>query len=263
MTDHDLQSDLCVSLCASVRLHERPDGLIAIESPFTFPDGDSYSMFLERVPDGRLRVTDCGRTLMQLSYVVDPELVYEGTRFTMLRAALAATGVADDDGAFSIETNPAGLGDALLRLAQCITQIRDLAYLSRPRVESTFYEDLAAALHEVAPGVAFDRDYVVPTIQGGAHYKIDFRARGVGRDLFLFGVPNHGKAMDATITLGHLLRAGADFESIIVFADMTQIPGRDLARLSDVGGDMVSSLAARAELGRKVARRVPPPPPSA
>ncbi len=48
---------------------------------------------------------------------------------------------------------------------------------------------------------------------------------------------------------------GLQFDSILVFRDQTEIPRIDLARLSDVGGDMISSLAAREDLNRKVLQR--------
>ena len=40
--------------------------------------------------------------------------------------------------------------------------------------------------------------------------------------------------------LGHFHRNKLEFESVIVFADQTEIPSTDLARLSDVGGDLIS-----------------------
>lgn len=47
-----------------------------------------------------------------------------------------------------------------------------------------------------------------------------------------------------------------DFDSILAFSDQTEIPRLDLARLSDVGGDMVSSLESSADLRRKLERRM-------
>ena len=44
--------------------------------------------------------------------------------------------------------------------------------------------------------------------------------------------------------------------SILAFSDQAKIPPMDLARLSDVGGDMVSSLASSDDLRRKLNRRI-------
>ena len=64
------------------------------------------------------------------------------------------------------------------------------------------------------------------------------------------------KARLTTIILSHFHRNHLDFDSILVFSDQAEIPRVDLARLSDVGGDMLSSLASREDFRRKVERRV-------
>ena len=42
----------------------------------------------------------------------------------------------------------------------------------------------------------------------------------------------------------------------LVFENRIEISRVDLARLSDVGGEMISSLASHEDLGRKLLRRV-------
>ena len=74
--------------------------------------------------------------------------------------------------------------------------------------------------------------------------------------MFLYGVPNRDKARLTTIMLSHFHRHHLDFDSILVFNDLAEIPRMDLARLSDVGGDLVSSLASTEDLRRKLERRV-------
>ena len=58
------------------------------------------------------------------------------------------------------------------------------------------------------------------------------------------------------IVLGRFRRHGLACESILVFENRTGIPRMDLARLSDVGGDTISSLESREALDRKILRRV-------
>ena len=101
-----------------------------------------------------------------------------------------------------------------------------------------------------------DRDYL-PEVPNADAYPVDYRIEGKsGVPLFLYGVPNRDKARLTTIMLGHFHRHELDFESIIVFENQSEIPRGDLARLSDVGGDMVSSLESTGDLGRKLLRRV-------
>jgi hypothetical protein len=56
--------------------------------------------------------------------------------------------------------------------------------------------------------------------------------------------------------LERLLRYKAQFDSILVFADQQDIGRKDLARLTNVGGEMVASLDARDDLERKILRKV-------
>ncbi len=90
----------------------------------------------------------------------------------------------------------------------------------------------------------------------GEDYPIDYRIEGKDMPLFLFGVPGRDKARLTTIVLERLLRENAQFESLIVFANQAEMPRADLARLTNVGGEMVSSLDAQQDLDRKLLRRV-------
>ena len=56
--------------------------------------------------------------------------------------------------------------------------------------------------------------------------------------------------------LGYFHRHSLSFESIIVFENQAEIPRVDLARLSDVGGDMISSLESTEDLNRKLLMRI-------
>ncbi|MDY0026587.1 MAG: hypothetical protein RBS33_11425, partial [Lentimicrobium sp.] len=70
------------------------------------------------------------------------------------------------------------------------------------------------------------------------------------------GIPNRDKARLTTIILERLLRAMADFDSLLIFSDQGSIPKQDLARLSNAGGEMIASLDAEADFSRKLLRKV-------
>ena len=76
-----------------------------------------------------------------------------------------------------------------------------------------------------------------------------------GIPLFLYGAPNRDKARLTTIMLPYFHRCHLEFESLLVFEDQSEIPRLDLARLLDVGGEMVSSLESSAVLKRKLLQR--------
>ena len=139
---------------------------------------------------------------------------------------------------------------------QTMTRIYDLTLLSRSNVGSTFYVDLADCLSALVDEARMQRDYQ-PEVPNADAYPVDYRIEGKsGIPLFLYGVPNRDKARSTTIMLGYFHRHDLAFESIIVFEDQAEIPRVDLARLSDVGGDVISSLESTEDLNRKLLMRV-------
>lgn len=55
--------------------------------------------------------------------------------------------------------------------------------------------------------------------------------------------------------LSHFNQHNVRYESLLVFEDQADIPRLDLARLSDVGGEMISSLESASDLERKLFAR--------
>lgn len=249
-----LQENLCHLMCADVRLIQRK-GRLVVTTPFQFPDGDAYVVYLEERPGGLLRLTDAGHTMMHLSYENDIEKFRQGTRAKLLDQALANGGMTEDEGEIYLDISPTELGSAIFRFSQTLTSINDLTFLNRARAESTFYEDLAELLSQVVDPDKVQKDYIYPEMQNAADYPVDYRIDGKIDPLFVFGIPNRDKARLATIVLERLLRAEAIFDSVLIFADQSSIPRPDLARLSNAGGEMIASLDARDDLRRKVARR--------
>jgi hypothetical protein len=46
MNTSDLESTLCHALCGSVTVQQRSDALWRVDTPWTFPDGDGYSIYI-------------------------------------------------------------------------------------------------------------------------------------------------------------------------------------------------------------------------
>ena len=251
-----LRNLLCERLCEDVGVDARPDGELMLRTHFTFPDGDGYPFHLSEAPSGGLRLSDHGHTLMHISYEHDIDSFLTGTRGMLLERIVGESGINQDGGVFSFDTSPERLPEAIFGFGQALTRIYDLTLLSRSNVGSTFYDDLADCLTGFVDEAKMQRDYQ-PDVPNAEAYLVDFQIEGKdGVPLFVYGVPNRDKARLTTIMLGHFHRHQLEFESVIVFEDQTEIPRVDLARLSDVAGDMVSSLEATEDLNRKLLRRV-------
>ena len=174
----------------------------------------------------------------------------------LLERIAGESGIDQDAGVFSVDTAPDRLAETIFSFGQALTRIYDLTLLSRSNVGSTFYDDLADCLTGFADEAKLQRDYQ-PDVPNAEAYSVDFHFEGKdGVPLFVYGVPNRDKARLTTIMLGHFHRHHLEFESVIVFQDQTEIPRVDLARLSDVAGDMISSLESTEDLSRKLLRRV-------
>ena len=251
-----LQELLCERLCQQVRVERRPDEVVMLRAGFTFPDGDGYPIYLSESPGGGIRLSDRGHTLMRISYEHDIDSYMDGTRGMLMERIMAETGIHWDGGAFCLDTASERLSESVFTFGQALTRVYDLTLLSRSNVGTTFYDDLADLLGNVVDHSKIQRDYL-PRVPNADAYPVDYRIEGKdGVPLFLYGIANRDKARLATIMLSHFHRQELDFESILVFADQSEIPRLDLARLSDVGGDMISSLAALDDFTRKLTRRV-------
>jgi hypothetical protein len=115
-----------------------------------------------------------------------------------------------------------------------------------------FHEDLKGRLYGLVVPDKIQPDYILAGEPDAESYPIDFRIEGKRAPLFLFGIAGRDKARLVTIVLEHWLRAKVDFDSLLIFQDQQEIPRRDLARLSNVGGEMVASLDASEDFQRKI-----------
>lgn len=251
-----LQETLCSLMCTEVKIRPKNGKLLAIETPFYFADGDPYQIYIKEMPGGIIRLTDMGHTMMHLSYDNDIDKFREGTRGNLLNQIKSETFIEEDNGEFFIETPIENLGFNIFRLSQALTKINDLTFLNRARAESTFYEDLQEQLKKVVGEDKITKDYYYPDMDNSQDYPIDYKIEGKHAPLFLFGIPNKDKARLTTIILERLLRARADFESILIFSDQSAMPRPDLARLSNAGGEMIASLDAESDFSRKLLRKV-------
>lgn len=252
----DLQDALCRQFCADIKVTKKNDYLFRVETPFYFPDGDPYQIYLSEIETGGFRVSDMGHTLMQMSYENDIDLFRKGTRGNLLEQIQTELGLKEDDGSFYIESTVDDIPASVFKLGQGITKIYDLTFLNRVRVENTFYEDLEERIYNIVNPEKIIKNYVYVEIESADDYPIDYMIQGDEVPLFLFGVGNKDKARLTTIILERLNRFGAKFESLIIFQDFDNIPKNDGRRLMNIAGEMISSLDAKDDLRRKILKRV-------
>ena len=252
-----LQQLLCEQLCHAIRVVRRPDGRLMLRTGFEFPDGDRFPIQVSETATNGIRLSDMGHTLMHISYGHDIDSFLLGTRRQLLEAIVSESCVSLDGGVFFVDCSLETLPDAIFRIGQTLTRVYDLTFLSQSRAESTFYDDLMNVLKSVIREDMIQIDYVPDKIPNPEVYWVDFKVEGKHDvPVFVYGVPNRDKARLSTAMLSYFHRHKVKFESILVFQDQTEIPRLDLARLSDVGGDMISSLDSVNDLRRKLLERM-------
>lgn len=249
-----IRSKLCDAFCRDVGVWTS-GGRIAISLPMTARDGDHITAYAEQ-KDGGWRVSDMGATLMRLSYEHDLSKLLSGPRQKLYAATLAEGGLAEDDGDIYVEVS----GDALIRglfaLGQGLTKIEGLGLWTRTRVESTFYDDLYAALSACVPAESLAENYIVPSIPSAADYPVDYRIMTPGRPLFVFGVSGRDKARLTTIVLQHLIRHAEPFDSMVVCQDVEDLPKADRSRLINAANDVVAHIGDTDAIAQKIRHRL-------
>lgn len=252
-----LEELLCKRLCEEIQITKRPDGALLLRTHFEFPDGDQFPIHVSALGSGGLRLSDLGHTLMHISYDHDIDSFLDGTRGQLLERTMSETGLEWDSGAFYIDTPFDRIPEAIFLFGQALTRIYDLTFLARSHVRSTFYDDLHDLLVSLIDEDKIQRDYLPQQVPNPEAYCVDYRIETRSEaPLFLYGIPNRDKARLTTIMLSHFHRHELRFASILVFEDQAEIPRLDLARLSDVGGEMISSLESSSDLTRKLHQRI-------
>lgn len=250
----ELHRVLCEQWCADADIAEDEGGL-RISLPLEESDGDAITVWLRRELGGWI-LRDQGTTLMRLSYAMDVALLNDGQRAKVVDRILREQGVVFEDGELSMPAEEGQLGSKLLQFGQAITRLGDLRLWSWARVSSTFYEDLANELIRIAGPENVKRDYIVPGVPDAESYTIDFAIKTPGLPFYVMGVPHTEKAQLATIVLQYLQKSGHAFESLIVPADIDQIPKGVRNRLLNAANDVVSGLEAVEAIERKVRHRI-------
>ncbi len=173
-----LEKRLCEHLCAEVHLHRRQNGLMMLETPFTFPDGDHYPIYLSETRTGGLLISDGGHTLLHLSYENEVDKFLKDTRGLLLEQIISEHGLEYKEGQFFMETSVDEAAQTLFRFGQALTRVYDLTFLNRSRVASTFYDDLQEQLNRIVGEDKIQQDYIVSGLDNAGNYPVDFFIEG-------------------------------------------------------------------------------------
>lgn len=253
-TVETLRDNLCAAFCRDVGVAARGEDF-AVSLPMVGRDGDHLTAYARPVTAG-WRVSDMGSTLMRLSYENDLGKLLTGARERLFNAVLQESGITEDDGELFLEVPGDALTRGLFALGQGVTRVEDLGLWTRSRVESSFYDDLRQIIQlQVGPNGVIE-GYNVPGLPSAENYPIDYFVKTSGKPLYVFGVLNRDKARLTTIILQYLVQQAQNFDSMVVYADVDDIPKPDAKRLMNAANDSVASINDRDVIRAKIAHRV-------
>jgi hypothetical protein len=194
--------------------------------------------------------------MMRLSYEHDLDTLLDGQRKKVLEQVVRDGGAEFENGEVWLHSGETNLAEGLMRLEQTLSRIEDIGLWTRLRIANTFYDDLFTTLQGIAGADKVQRNWLIPSLANTGDYPIDAMITTARAPLFVFGVPNSDKARLVTIILQHFNAARINYESLIVYQDMENIPARDQRRLTNAANDMIDSLAANDDLSRKIKHRL-------
>lgn len=197
-----------------------------------------------------------GATLMRLSYENDLAKLLSGARERLFNTVLAEAGISEDDGELYLDVPADALTRGLFALGQGVTRVEDLGLWTRSRTESSFYDDLREIIRQQVGPDRVVEAYVVPDVPSGEDYPVDYFIATSGRPLYVFGILNRDKARLTTIILQHLTQNQHKFDSMVVYADVDDIPKPDAKRLMNSANDSVANISDRDVIRGKIANRL-------
>ncbi len=251
---HDIETHFRSIVAESVTLRPEGEHRYLIANPFTFDDGDHLAVVL-KLENGEWVLSDEGHTFMHLSYSIDENSYKDGTRGKIIDNVVSSHGIRNRDGELIISLNGHSdsmlgetAGNALYDLIQAILKISDVTYLSRERVQTTFFEDFRRLITDTVPRERVAFNWFNPDLDPKGHYKVDAYINGsASPPLAVYALSSDLQVRDVTIFLLRFEQLGIRLRSLGVFEDQEEVARDVLARFTDVCERQYSNLTENRE----------------
>ncbi len=214
----------------NIDIRLRRPGVVQVYVPMNHEDGDGIEVFVdERYNiDGKIRVTDLGKTLMRLSYTFD---VDSDSKRSILNRIVESNGANIEDGEIFIDVDYGDLYASAMQLAQISAKVSSMRFHKREIQQSDFFDvlkyfilDNLSDYNPVSGHIPiFDREEL----------EIDYKLSLNNHDLFLFGVNNSNKARLTAITILECQKQGVLFRSCVVHEDWDRLAKKDRSVLTN------------------------------
>jgi len=211
-----------------IDFREKRPGVLQLILPLYHEDGDMIDIFIEsRNGNNIIRVSDCGMTLMRLSYSFDLDTPNKERIYSRI---LSENQVHEENGNLYIDTRPEALYPAILQFAQTVAKVSNMRLYRREVVQSLFYEILQETIEEKLKQYN-PRPSVFP-LADRDDLEVDYQFDIKPYPIYLFGVRDSAKARLATICCLEFQRAKLKFKGFVVHEDFDGLSKKDRNRIT-------------------------------
>jgi hypothetical protein len=130
-----------------INIYPRREGLHQLILPIYYDDGDMIDIYLTSCPDHKekIRILDCGMTLMKLSYTDETE---SSVNEKKLHELLYQHSISNNEGNLYMDTSKEFIYQNIMQFIGCQQRIYDLRLSGNEFIQSSFYEQFGVSAFE-------------------------------------------------------------------------------------------------------------------
>jgi len=235
-----------------IDVREKRPGVTKLIVPMFHEDGDMVDIFLEELPDGRVRVSDRGLSLMRLSYDID---IDTENKERIFKRILDENRILEDNGNLFADVKPEQLYPAVLNFGQTVARIANMALYRREVIANLFYEMLRDRV-ESRLGEFSPREDIIPIPQREelvVDYALDRQF-----PIYLFGVRERdtAKLRLTAVSCLEFQKAKLPFRSVVVHQDFDSLSKTDRQIITNAVDKQFTSLDEFDASGREAIERL-------
>lgn len=202
-------------------IKEKRHNLYQILLPLFYPDGDMLDIFISEVAKDQFLVSDCGITLMRLSYNFDLDT---DNKIELFKRILLQQNADFDESTGSIQliSSLEQLFNTIMQLSQTIAQVSNLKILQRKTVASLFYDDVKKYIESYLSSFNVKNNYM--PVNNDQDLVVDYAFIGEKRSVYVFPVKGSSKTQSAIITILRLQQQlDLPFTSVLIHDDFESL----------------------------------------
>jgi hypothetical protein len=218
-----------------IEFREKRLGIYKVIAPFFHEDGDMYDIFIEELPDKKIKISDYGLTLMKLSYTFD---IQTENKLNILEGIISQNRAKLVDGCITLEISQHQFPVGLNQFAQLISKVSNMDIMSREVAQSLFYDYLREFIYDALKAYDIAENYI-PT--SDKELIVDYKINAQ-RPIFVFGVNENTKASKVIISCLNYRDQNVPYKSLIIHEDIDKLNKFNRAQITNVSDKQFATL---------------------